>query len=95
MESPVENGDNQHKQKKSQAGCINVEMIPCKMTFFCNSAALASVFPFLNLFYVSSGLSTTQAGFQVIHSFYQKESSSETFALERKFWGLGREPGSL
>jgi len=47
---------------KASSGCINVEMIPCKLTFFCNSAALSSVFPFLNLFYVSSGLSTTQAG---------------------------------
>ena len=76
LESPVENGDDQHQQKKSQAGCINVEMAPCKMTFFCNSAAFASVYPFLNLFYVSSGLSTSQAGFQVIHFFLIRNQSN-------------------
>ena len=43
-------------------GCINVDMLPCKLTFFCNSAALSSVFPFLNLFYVSSGLTPARAG---------------------------------
>ena len=42
--------------------CINLEMLPCKLAFFFNSASVGSVFPFLNLFYVSSGLTASKAG---------------------------------
>ena len=41
---------------------VDVEMIPAKVTFFLTDGYFGSILPFMNVFYVSLGLSVTQAG---------------------------------
>ena len=50
------------QQDKKKCVRIDSRMIPAKLTYFFNGGFLGSLKPFYNLFYISLGLSATQAG---------------------------------
>ena len=43
--------------------CLDKEMIPCKMVFFTHDASWSSLFSYLTLFYVESGITVAHTGF--------------------------------
>lgn len=59
---PVPRNNDNVENNTASSSFVDVDMIPCKLAFFFNSFSLGSVFPFLNLFYVESGLTAEKAG---------------------------------
>ena len=58
------------KSQETKKRYINVEMVPAKITYFLMDGYYGSINPFMNIFYVSLGLTASQAGMITGTSFF-------------------------
>ena len=59
----MDESSNDASQVKGRFLFMNLEMLPCKLLYFLAGGEMGSLFPFLALFYVSSGIPVSRVGF--------------------------------